>query len=402
MSRRRCCCGCRVFYDRFDRGGPTQVIGDPWDDVNATGEWWIDGSTQAKYPADSALYEVTGSGEIIGPSAPDGQGWSASYDIIDELPHNVYRIIFGAAEDAGRPGLPPLPGADCIIAEFYIGDYDATQEYSEIRIYTRSGGVETLVKKKAFPCPAVNFQNGRRFHAHWLNTHGDNTFCAWVSHSAYPSLVVATGVSPPGNYFGAANASGSADLPIEIDDYEIEKAAWETVDGEQVPCFACTCVCYDYPNDNYETTPTDRALYPGVLTLRITGSCCEPFMTPCDTTGCPSTDETIQLEYENDYPMVGFNGWYNHVRFFLCGYEFQFRAECDATGFLTLSIYWKPVPDLGLDWADFVQGGAISLTRQSHSCTPIREDWKLVLRSLSGWPCCLGCTKGEYDIVITG
>ena len=66
MSRRRCCCGCRVFYDRFDRGGPTQVIGDPWDDVNATGEWWIDGSTQAKYPADSALYEVTGSGEIIG------------------------------------------------------------------------------------------------------------------------------------------------------------------------------------------------------------------------------------------------------------------------------------------------------------------------------------------------
>lgn len=200
MGRRRCCCGCTVFVDRFDRTGPTQTIGDPWDSANASGEWWLD---------NTSLYEVSGTGEIIGPRIPENNGYQASFEIIDELPHNVYRIIFGAPEDVGRPNVPPLPGCDAIIAEFYVGDYDGAAEDSRIRIYWRTNGTEVLVAEKEFPCPAVNFQGGRKFTAHWINTHEDHLFCAWVSHSAYPSLVAVTGLTPPGRYFGAANASGS-------------------------------------------------------------------------------------------------------------------------------------------------------------------------------------------------
>lgn len=391
MSR-RCCCGCTVFVDHFDRTGPTQLIGDPWDHVNATGEWWLD---------NTSLYEVAGTGEIIGPRIPENNGYQASFEIIDERPHNVYRIIFGAPEDVGRPLVPPLPGCDCIIAEFYVGDYVATGEWSRIRIYTRAAGVETLVAEKEFPAPSVNWQGGRKFTAHWINTHEDHLFCAFVSHSPYPSLVAVTGLTPPGRYFGAANASGSEELPIRIDDYELMTLTWETLDGELVPCFACTCVCFDYVDDDPEKEKTDRKLYPGKLFLRIFGQCCDPLPIFCDLSACPDAlDETIELLFTPDYPYVAFNGWVNQDGRLLCGYPFQFRVECDSAGMLTFTMYYQAYP--GAEWAEIVQGGAISLERLEHSCTPIYELWKLTLSSLSGFPCCLGCTTGEYYIEITG
>jgi hypothetical protein len=401
MGRRRCCCKrCEVFRDKFDRGGPTQDIGLPWDDVNATGEWWIDASTKPKYLGDSALYEVTGEGEIIGPDVqynPDGYG--AAFDTVDELPGNRYRIIFGAPEDPDRPGVPPLPGCDCLIAEYEVGELTWPVTYtSAVRIYVRANGVETLVKEKWIPPQATNLQNGRRFYAHWLNTHGDKTFCVYIGSSAYPSQVTITGYSPPGLYFGVANRSKDQ-LPIEIDEYSLEIATWENVDGEDLPCYKCTCVCYDYVDDDPAKELIARSLYPGVLSVRIRGQCCTPFMTPCDTSACPGyVDETIAVEFENDYPSVSYNGWYNHTAFTLCGYPFQFRVECDQSGMLTLSLYYQPYP--GAAWQEIVQGGALSLTRLVHTCVPIYERWKLTLRSLSGFPCCLGCTTGEYDIEI--
>jgi hypothetical protein len=394
-----------VFFDRFDRGGPTQNIGSPWDDVNATGEWWIDYSTQPKYPNDSALYEVTGEGEIFGPEAPEhDEGWSAAFDVIDELPGNRYRILFGAPEDLGRPDVPPLPGADCIIAEYEVGEYidddeDGSPEFTScVRIYTRFDHVETLVKEKWIPPQATNVQNGRRFYAHYVNTNNDHTFCAWIGSSAYPSLVSVVGLIPPGRWFGAANNSLDQ-LPIEIDDYTIEIMTWENVEGESMPCYACTCVCYDYAGDDPNNEVVGRALYPGVLQLRIRGQCCTPFMTPCDTSSCPgAVDETINLEWESDYPTLAFNGWVNHTEFLLCGYPFQFRAECGGTGFLTLSMWIKWAPDD--DWSMFVLGGAISLVRNYHTCVPIYESYTLTLNSLSGFPCCISCTRGEYTIEI--
>jgi hypothetical protein len=402
MGRRRCCCGCTIFTDNFDRGGPTQTIGLPWDWANADGEWWIDASTQPKYPDDSALYEVTGTGEIIGPKAPEwDEGHGVSYDIIDEQVGNRYRIIFGAPEDPGRPGVPPLPGCDCIIAEYEVGELTTPPTAtSAIRVYSRVGGVETLLKEKLIPPQAVNSQNGRRFYAWHINTHDDGTFCVWIGSSAYPSQVTLTGITPPGLYFGAANRSKD-ELPIEIDDYTIDLATWETVNGERQPCFACICVCYDYEDDDPDANPTPiaRALYPGVLHLRIVGECCTPIPVfwPCGT--CPSAvDETIDLEYENDYPTVGYNGWYNHTDLTICGYPFQFRIECDATGILTLGMYYKPY--LGAAWQEIVQGAAITLELDSHTCEPIYEHWTLTLASLSGFPCCLSCSTGSYEIEI--
>lgn len=406
MGRRRCCCeSCEVFRDRFDRGGPTQDIGHPWDDVNATGEWWIDASTQPKYPTDSALYEVTGEGEIFGPEAPEhDEGWSAAFDVIDELPGNRYRILFGAAEDVGRPDVPPLPGAECIIVEYEVGEYidddeDGQPEYTScVRIYTRTNNVETLVKEKYIPPQATNVQNGRRVYGHYVNTNNDHTFCAWIGTSAYPSLISVVGLVPPGRWFGAANRSKDQ-LPIEIDDYTIDVMTWENVGGDSLPCYQCTCVCYDYVDDDPANEITDRKLYPGVLQLRFYGRCCDPIplLWPCGD--CPAAvDVTIGLEFESDYPTIGYNGWYNHVDLTVCGYPFQFRAECDSSGFLTLSIYYQPYVDA--EWQLIVQGGAISLEMLSHTCTPIHELWKLTLRSLSGFPCCLGCSTGEYYIEI--
>lgn len=413
MSRRRCCCGCQVFYDRFDRPGPTQDIGTPWDWVNAQGEWWITESTQPKYPDDSALYEVTGTGEIIGPKIPENIGYQASYDVIDELPYNVYRIIFGAPEDVGRPGVPPLPGGECIIAEYEVGPYidddeDGQPDYTScIRVYTRdAAGNETLIKEKYIPPQATNAQNGRRFYAHWINTHDDNTFCAWIGSSAYPSLVAVTGLTPPGRYFGAANASGSEDLPIEIDDYELQVLDREGVNAEELPCFACTCVCYDYEGDDPDNEVIDRQLYPGILHLRFYGECCDPLYPECDTDPCVGpVDISIDLEFENDIlEMIGFNGWHNHTDLTLCGYPFQFRAECDANGILVISMYYKPY--VGAEWQQIItlptpEGGSVNLDMLSHTCTPIAEVWQLTLKSLSGFPCCLGCTTGAFYIVIT-
>lgn len=409
MGRRRCCCGCEIFRDSFDRGGPTQDIGQPWDDANAQGEWWIDASTQPKYPNDSALYEVTGEGEIWGPLAREHEeGHSAAFDVIDEQPGNRYRIMFGAPEDVGRPDVPPLPGADCIIVEYEVGEYvdddeDGQPEFtSAIRIFRREDNVETLVKEKWIPPQAVNVQNGRRLYAHYVNTNNDQTFCAWIGSSVYPSLLTVVGLEPPGLYFGAGNRSKD-NLPIEIDDYTIEVMTWETVEGESMPCYACTCVCYDYVDDDPNNEVIGRALYPGVLQLRIRGQCCEPLYEPCDTSACPgAVDETINLEFENDYPTIGYNGWYNHTDFTMCGYPFQFRAECSATGLLTVSIYYKPY--VGSDWQQIVlnysPGFSNYMQLDYHSCVPIYEQWTLTLNSLSGFPCCLGCTKGSYTIEI--
>jgi len=258
--------------------------------------------------------------------------------------------------------------------------------------------VETLVAEKSLPPQAVNCQDGRRFYAHWVNTHGDNTFCVWLGSSAYPSLLAVTGLSPPGRYFGIANASGE-ELGIQVDDFQLDVLVYEQPSGYVKYCFGCTCVCYDYEDDDPEAAVIDRQLYPGVLYLRIAGECCEPVYPGAPTTGCPAAvDETIALEFEADWPSVGYNGWYNHADYELCGYPFQFRVECDGTGMLSLSMYYQPYD--GAEWELIIQGGAITLERLTHTCTPIYELWRLTLASLSGFPCCLGLTKGKYDIEI--
>jgi hypothetical protein len=406
MGRRRCCCSrCEVFRDRFDRGGPRQDIGLSWDWVNANGEWWIDGSTQGKYAGDSALYEVTGDGEMWGPEAPENDdGYGVAFDVIDELPGNRYRIMFGAPEDPDRPNVPPLPGADCFIAEYEVGEYrDGDNDgqpdpTSAVRIFSRYNGVETLLKEKWLPPQATNEQNGRRFYAWYHNTHGDGTFCVHIGSSAYPSQVTVTGLSLSGRYNGVGNRSDDQ-LPIEVDDYTIDIATWTTVEGEELPCYACLCVCYDYIDDDPTKPLVSRALFPGVFQLRISGRCCTPFMTPCDTDDCPEAlDETIGLEWEDDWPSIGFNGWYNHSALELCGYPFQFRLECDQSGYLTLAMYYEPYPGAG--WQLVNQGGSIDLVREEHTCVPMYQLWRLTLRSLSGFPCCIGCTQGEYEIEI--
>jgi hypothetical protein len=397
-----------VFLDEFNRTGPTQDIGDPWDSTNASGEWWLDTNTQPTDGGDNALFELTGTGEIFGPEVQQwDDGYSAKFDIIDELVGNVYRILFGAPEDTGRPGVPPLPGADCIIVEYEVGELtDPVTNTSALRIYTRADNVETLVREKYFPPQSVNGQNGRTLYGHWLNTNKDNTFCAWISDSAYPSRIITTGISPPGRYFGAANASGSDLLPIEIDNYELEKATWEDVNGERQPCFACTCVCYDYTADDPDTypTPIDRKLYPGILSLRIAGQCCTPLpLWPCGD--CPAAvDETLTLKFEDSIDdFVGYYGWVNREEFEMCGYPFQFRLECDATGILNLAIYY----DAGSGWQQisYIESqsptaGSIVLVFEEHTCTPIYTKWTLYLNSLSGFPCCLSCSTGSYTIEV--
>lgn len=179
---------------------------------------------------------------------------------------------------------------------------------------------------------------------------------------------------------------------------------WETLDGELVPCFACTCVCFDYVDDDPTKAKTDRKLYPGILLLRIYGQCCDPLPMFCDLSTCPDAiDQQFALFFSPDYPYVGFNGWTNNGNeegSLLCGYPFEFRVTCDSDGILTFQMYYKPY--YGAEFQEIVQGGAITLELEEHSCTPIYERWKLTLMSLSGFPCCLGCTTGEYYIEITG
>lgn len=372
MGRRRCCCyTCIVFQDGFERTGPTEEIGGSWNWRDATGEWWLD---------EGSLWEVSGSGEILGPHAPAADGYQASYQIVDEQPHNKYQIIFGAVTDE--------PGADAIVAEFYVGDWDGAAENSTITLYERKGGVYTPIASKDFPCPAVDGRGGRRFYV--ANTQG--VVCAWVTHSAYPSHISGIHGGPPGRYFGAGNASGQ--LAIRIDDYEVQQLHYTDSAGQRSTCFACTCVCLE------ESETEGGSLFPGELQLRISGQCCTPFMEPCDLGPCPgAVDDTLTLTFTQDYPSAGMNSWYNHDPYTLCGYPFEFRLECDGSGSLSLGMYWEPYPGSG--WVEIPLSGAILLNHLSHSCSPIREVWQLLLRSLSGFPCCIGCTTGEYAIVVT-
>ena len=383
------CCGCAIFADDFDRGGPTQDIGQPWQWATSTGEWWIDGSTRPKTGNDSALFEVTGTGEMMldvqSSDEPGKEGQGISIQTIDEVAHATYRVLLCAETHE--------VGCDCLIAEFWVGD-NSIYEDSEIRLYSRSGSVETLLDTKAFPCPTSNSQYGRTFYTRWIGD-GDNLFCAWVTHTAHPSQVTVR-TSAPGLYAGLANASGSG-IPIEIDDYQ--ELALEQND---TPCIACVCVCYEHETwDDCEAPVTVRALYPYSLTLTMKGQCCTPFFTPCDLGGCPSAlDLSIELTLHQDYPADGWQTWYNVEELEICGYPFEFRLVCDGCGRLALEICYEPY--VGSGWVQIPLSGAIVLTRLGHTCSPIRDAWHLLLNSLSGFPCCVGCTRGEYEIVITG
>lgn len=386
-ARRRCCCGCEAFSDDFDRPGPE--VDNNWDEVNDTGEWGI---------YTNSLMEVTGTGEIIHwPAVREfHDGYGAEYDTHDEVAGNIYRIIFGA--------LTSEAGADCLIAEYEVGELTNPVTYtSAVRIYTRASGVETLVNEKWIPPQATDASGGRRFYAWYHNTYDEGSFCVWLGTSAYPSLIFEYGMTPPGRYFGAANASLNT-LSIEIDDYAVELASYEKV-GASDPemCLSCTCPCYKYYNDDPLVGPQlERAIYPGVLSLNITGGCCEPIYPGAPTTGCTDgVNETVSLEFDPDYPTVGSNQWVNHTDFTLCGRPFQFRVVCDGEGRLNLTMYY--VPDGYVDvWFPIPEGGSIILTRISHSCTPIEEVYTLTLLSLSGFPCCGGQTQGSFTITITG
>ena len=389
MGDRRCCCGCEVFYDEFNRTGP--AVGNNWDEVNANGTWGI---------TDNSLWETSGSGEILHGSRVqlNDDGYGVSYDIYDEVVGNVYRIIFGA--------LTSHAGADCLIAEYEVGELtDPVTSTSAIRIYTRVSGVETLVAEKYIPPQAVDANGGRRFYAWYHNWYDEGTFCVWIGTSTYPSLLVTTGQTIQDRYFGAANATGG-EVPINIDNFEIELATYENVNGARQPCFWCTCRCYDYIDDDPENEKIDDKAYPGVLNLNIAGGCCVPVYEGADTTGCvDGVDEDIALEFDADYPTVGSNQWVNHSDFTLCGYPFQFRLACDATGILVLFIYYKPFGGSPWQQISYVVPptyGAIVLTRTGHSCTPIMTTWTLTLNSLSGFPCCVGFSKGSFTITITG
>lgn len=388
-ARRRCCCGgCEVFRDEFNRTGP--AVGNGWDELHATGVWGI---------YDTALLETSGTGEIIhGTEVRQwDDGYGCEYDIHDEAAGNVYRIIFGATSSEA--------GADCIIAEYEVGELTDPVTYtSAVRIYTRAGGVESLVAEKLIPPQAVDANGGRRFYAWYHNTYDDGSFCVWLGTSAYPSLMVETGLTPPGRYFGVANASGA--LPIEIDNFTIELATEAMVDGEMSLCFYCTCPCLKYTNDDPDSGELlERAMYPGVLNLNITGGCCEPLFPGADTTGCTDgVNEDIALEFDADYPTVGFNQWVNHSDFVLCGRPFQFRVICDGEGRLSLTMYYVPAGYEGPPptWFPIPESGAVIITRDSHSCEPIEEVFTLTLMSLSGFPCCAPLSKGEFTITITG
>lgn len=70
MGDRRCCCGCEVFYDEFNRSGP--AVGNNWDETNASGTWGI---------TDNSLWETSGTGEILHASRvqENDDGYGVSY-----------------------------------------------------------------------------------------------------------------------------------------------------------------------------------------------------------------------------------------------------------------------------------------------------------------------------------
>jgi hypothetical protein len=382
-ARRRCCCGCEVFYDEFSRSGP--AVENDWDETNATGTWGI---------TDTSLWETSGTGEIIhsGRIQENQDGYGVSYDIYDEVAGNVYRIIFGAKASHA--------GADCLIAEYEVGetiddDDDGQPDYtSAIRIYSRVSSVETLIAEKYIPPAAVDANGGRRFYAWLHNFYDEGTFCVWIGTSAYPSLLVTTGQTIQDRYFGAANATGAE--PINIDNFEIELATYENVNGARQPCFWCTCRCLKFQDDNTLQELLDDQPFPGVLHLRIVGGCAY------------AVDETIDLEFDADYPTVGANQWVNHSDFTLCGTPFQFRAECSGDGRLTLYMYYTPSGYPPGTWFPLLycdtspRCGSVSLMWISHTCTPIEEVYLLTLNSLNGFPCCGPMNTGSFTITLTG
>lgn len=388
-----------------------------WDVDGASGEWWRAPSTQLKYIGDGALFEVSGTGEIhclAGlPIADAVHGMAAYLATIDELPGNRYNLLVALTPETG----------DCLIAQWYRGDDEASED-SVISLIARVSGVETVIKSKAVSSPGANVQWGRSIHAKWIAE--DEVFCVSIAPAgsllwpviAMPIDFAEAGVTFTGGRFsGIGNASGDAELPIEVDDFAILRL-YET-EEEKNPCYGCICYCEEYDTTVEPHELKWQTLFPHKLNLHMEGQCCdEPEIFPCDTTGCYDViDEVVELIHVpvgeepadscEDPPGCGTcetlttqpeQFWFNCIPLEICGVEFLFTFWCNPS----LQVFYRLPPET--IWTEVSE----IIMREDYTCYPLSIVFDLYIGPINTFPCCvpagpdcLAGSVGSYTFTIT-
>jgi hypothetical protein len=268
---------------------PTQEHRPVWDPQS--GEWWWSASAYVYYSGDGAMYETSGNGEIWctagwnEPASETGnQGYGVQFYTIVELVNSVYRLLFLLDDTTG----------DCLILEFYVGDWEADPPVAgHLRLISRVGGSETIVKTVGAGGNQTSeyWRYGRCVWARWYPP--QDAVCADVdyefsNHSNIPRLCVtsedfsAAGASvPTGWKAGVGNASGDA-IPICVDDFVMYRLYYQadttertgTPSRKEASCFTCTCFCMD-PDDPIEH------LFPNIIRVHFWGQCLSPMGDGC-------------------------------------------------------------------------------------------------------------------------
>jgi hypothetical protein len=398
-----CCCSksCTITQDLFDRPANTDIGGvlDECPDDDA-GDWRVQASSHPEYYGDGSLVELTGEGQVLTNMRDPADSHRVQIQTIDEQPGNVYQILLRVAETTPESC---AAGAHLLV-EFYCGDGTANDKHSLTAYTVAAGGAQTLLGFVEFVCNTVNSQGGRIFYANYIAE--DSLFCAGISNCLWVPrpFVLVRGVGDPvgeGNpaRAGVGNASGPG-LTIEIDDFIWSRLYIpNAVELPENACWACICKCELH--DGYDNL-IDAALFPPTMHLRIQGQCCTPFFTPCDLTNCPGAiDATIEIVWTQDYPSVGMDSWVGVLA--ACGGLFQYQFSCGAVNYGFASRFSS---DGGATWSSYWDQATPPpsgpmLFDEGYTCTPILFVWTQALLSLNGFPCCLGCTMGDYTYTMT-
>ena len=224
----RCCCGCLIHEDKFDRV----------DGIPLRGRWCEE---EGDYEIDSgrAKSVVPGSIAILNVRHPVPEGsMIVSFVTKDEVADSgqKYRILLNVEKTSS--GTPVV----CSTSNYYFAEFERNGLLdSVIRLGVCSGGVETILKEDDI-VGLVGFT--RTFFAVITET----VFCASVTDATL-SLVATTGAGlfPEGFYSG---------FSLDTEDMFIDDFRFERHESKEGLCGSCICNC-------------DGAEWPETLNVRV-------------------------------------------------------------------------------------------------------------------------------------
>ena len=214
-ARRRCCCGCRIAIDDFNRDDATE-LGPAWPEDHQTGDWQILGNR---------AIELDGAGRaryFMEHPVPD-ESMVVYLDTVAEQDGDIYEILINY-KDADNFHL----------AQFEVEDRTATLGYMGgfIRLYSVVGGVPALMIEDDIG----EIQGTSRTFTAII---GDGTFCAQVSaNGALITWELAALISH--GYYAGMGTAGRAG--IQLDNWE-----WLEHLATKPGCPFCYCRCENNP-----------------------------------------------------------------------------------------------------------------------------------------------------------